>query len=82
MLTVTALSKRYTPDKPSLEAVDLQADVWTITAVIGPSGAGKTTLLRSLNQLLKDDEGQVCLDDVDLRQLSKRDLQRRAAISA
>lgn len=76
MLTVTALSKRYTPDKPSLEAVDLQADVGTITAVIGPSCAGKTTLLRSLNQLLKDDEGQVCLDDVDLRQLSKGELQK------
>jgi phosphonate transport system ATP-binding protein len=54
----------------------LQADVDTITAVIGPSGAGKTTLLRSLNQLRKDDEGQVCLDDVDLRQLSKHDLQK------
>ncbi|WP_125711079.1 phosphonate ABC transporter ATP-binding protein [Lacticaseibacillus porcinae] len=76
MLTVTALSKRYTPDKPSLQDVSLVADAGTITAVIGPSGAGKTTLLRSLNQLLKDDEGTVQLDDVDLRQLSKRELQK------
>lgn len=76
MLTVSALSKRYTPDKPSLQDVDLVAEPGTITAVIGPSGAGKTTLLRSLNQLLKNDVGQVCLDDVDLRQLSKRDLQK------
>lgn len=76
MLSVIALSKCYAPDKPSLVDVNLQADSGTLTAVIGPSGAGKTTLLRSLNQLLKDDAGQVLLDDVDLRQLSKRDLQK------
>ncbi len=76
MLVVEALCKQYRPDKPSLQGVSFQAAPGTITAVIGPSGAGKTTLLRSLNQLLKDDSGAVWLDDQDLRQLSKKQLQQ------
>lgn len=47
-----------------------------MTAIIGPSGAGKTTILRSVNQLIRDDSGQILLDDQDIRQANKAELRK------
>ena len=47
-----------------------------MTAIIGPSGAGKTTILRSINQLIRDDSGQILLDDTDIRQANKSELRK------
>jgi phosphate transport system ATP-binding protein len=57
----------------ALKAVDLDVEENQITALIGPSGCGKSTFLRCLNRM--NDiiagsrvEGQILLDDVDIRQ--------------
>ncbi len=76
MLTVNHLAKSYDGEKKNLTDVSFQVAPSEVAVIIGPSGAGKTTILRSLNQLIKDDDGEILLDDVDLRQLNRAELRR------
>lgn len=76
MLKVIQLDKTYGSDKHSLKSVSFTAQPGEVTAIIGPSGAGKTTILRSINQLIRDDSGQILLDDQDIRQANKAELRK------
>ena len=76
MLKVIQLDKTYGSNKHSLKAVNFTAKPGEVTAIIGPSGAGKTTILRSINQLIRDDSGQILLDDTDIRQANKAELRK------
>ncbi|MBO2707983.1 phosphonate ABC transporter ATP-binding protein [Lactiplantibacillus plantarum] len=76
MLKVIQLDKTYGSNKHSLKAVNFIAKPGEVTAIIGPSGAGKTTILRSINQLIRDDSGQILLDDTDIRQANKAELRK------
>ncbi|APX71143.1 phosphonate ABC transporter ATP-binding protein [Companilactobacillus allii] len=74
MLEVKHLEKSYQKDKPALTDINFSVEPGTFVAIIGPSGAGKTTILRSLNQLIKDDGGQILLDGGDIRTANKTQL--------
>ncbi|MFC6294313.1 phosphonate ABC transporter ATP-binding protein [Lactiplantibacillus daoliensis] len=76
MLKVIGLDKSYNRQKQSLKSVSFTAKPGEVTAIIGPSGAGKTTILRSVNQLIRDDAGQILLDDTDIRQAKPAELRQ------
>ncbi|MFC6253684.1 phosphonate ABC transporter ATP-binding protein [Secundilactobacillus hailunensis] len=76
MLTVNHLAKSYDGEKMSLTDVSFSVQPGEVTVIIGPSGAGKTTILRSINQLIRDDEGEILFDQVDMRQLNRAQLRR------
>src|SRR5215831_6950293 len=66
---------------------DISLDMHTnrITALIGPSGCGKSTFLRTLNRIndtIKNArmEGQVLLDNEDVRGVDVTDLRRRVGM--
>ncbi|SFT43334.1 iron complex transport system ATP-binding protein [Selenomonas sp. GACV-9] len=50
------------------------------TAIIGPNGAGKSTLLKAAAGLNTEYEGQILLDAVDIRSLSRQKVARKLAI--
>ena len=56
--------------------LDVVAEPYTVTSVVGPNGSGKTTLLTVLAGLIVPDRGRVLMDGVDLRALDERDLRR------
>ena len=62
-----------------LHAVDLTIGPG-LCALIGPNGAGKSTLVRALAGLLVPRSGQVELDGVDLRAMSRGAIARRVAV--
>lgn len=74
MLTIKDLSKSYDGQKQSLHDVSFSAKPGEVTVVIGPSGAGKTTLLRSINQLIRDNDGEIWFEDDNVRALNKYEL--------
>ena len=58
----------------ALNDVSLQVPAGQFTAIMGPSGSGKSTLMHCLAGLDQLSSGQVYLGDVDLGQLSDRQL--------
>lgn len=60
--------------EPILKGVDLQADVGTVTVVLGPSGSGKSTLARVLMGIWPDVRGEVLLDERPLSGWNRTDL--------
>lgn len=76
MLTIKHLAKSYDGEKKSLTDVSFSVAPGEVTVIIGPSGAGKTTILRSINQLIRDDDGEILFDDIDMRQLNRSQLRR------
>ncbi len=60
----------------ALEDIDLEIQEGEIYGIIGMSGAGKSTLVRTLNRLEEVSSGRVCFQGKDLKELSKKELNR------
>ena len=58
----------------ALDAIDVTFEQGRFTAIMGPSGSGKSTLMHCMAGLDTVTSGQVLIGDVDLSQLSERDL--------
>ena len=58
----------------ALDAIDVTFEQGRFTAIMGPSGSGKSTLMHCMAGLDSVTSGQVLIGDVDLSQLSERDL--------
>jgi iron complex transport system ATP-binding protein len=63
-----------------LRDVTLTIDKGSLTALLGPNGGGKTTLVSLLAGVLTPQRGQVRLEGVDLRSISRRQIARRIAL--
>jgi iron complex transport system ATP-binding protein len=66
-------------DRPVLTDVSLEVAAGEFLSIVGPNGAGKSTLVKCLNGVLRDWQGSVELDGIDVRSASPRELARRAA---
>ena len=49
-------------------------------ALVGPTGAGKTTIANLVARLYDVTEGAVCIDDLDVRQVTQHSLRRQIAL--
>lgn len=70
----------YTDEKNILEDVYLRIPKGQSVGVVGPSGAGKTTMIDVILGLLKPQEGQILIDDVDIESNMSGWLRRTAYI--
>lgn len=64
------LSFSYTPERRTLDGLNVTIPAGTRTAFVGPSGSGKSTVLQVLMRLIEPDEGSLLLDGVDVRERS------------
>jgi ABC-type multidrug transport system fused ATPase/permease subunit len=67
---------RYDPGKPLIEDLTLDVAPGQTVAIVGPTGAGKTTLVNLLMRFYEIDGGQILLDGVDYRELSRDQVRR------
>jgi ATP-binding cassette subfamily B protein len=67
----------YSPDAPVIEDLSLVAEPGSTVAIVGPTGAGKTTLVNLLMRFYDVDSGQILLDGVDIRDVSRASLRSR-----
>jgi ABC-type multidrug transport system fused ATPase/permease subunit len=70
------VSFRYNPGKPLIEDFTLDVAPGQTVAIVGPTGAGKTTLVNLLMRFYEIDGGQILLDGVDYRELSRDQVRR------
>ncbi|MEE1867233.1 type I secretion system permease/ATPase [Pseudomonas sp. 119P] len=74
-LEVSHVSFRYAgQNAPALNAVSFTVKPGERIGIIGRSGSGKSTLARLMMGFYAPDEGQILLDNLDLRQLDIADL--------
>ena len=58
----------------ALDGVDVEFERERFTAIMGPSGSGKSTLLHCIAGLDRLTSGEVCLGEIQLGQLSEKEL--------
>jgi ATP-binding cassette subfamily B protein len=63
-------------ERPVLDGINLEVKAGQTLAVVGPSGSGKTTMMALLMRFYDPEQGEVSLDNVDLRNVKQRALRR------
>jgi ATP-binding cassette subfamily B protein len=71
----------YQPEKPILKGVDLVIPAASWVAIVGPSGCGKTTLVNLILRLYEPWQGEIFLDDTQLRMIKLKSLRERVGIA-
>ncbi|HLX97628.1 MAG TPA: ABC transporter ATP-binding protein [Roseiarcus sp.] len=66
MISIAALTKRYTSGLVALDAVDLEIARGEIFALLGPNGAGKTTLIGVVCGAVTMTAGRILIDGHDV----------------
>ena len=74
------VSFSYDPRIPALKNVEAAADPGQITAILGAPGSGKTTIVNLLPRFYDVTEGQITIDDVDIRDFTLASLRRNVGI--
>src|SRR5437870_10675934 len=64
----------------AIEELSFDIAAGEIVGVIGPNSSGKTTLIRLLRRVLEPGSGEIRLEGVPVRRLSRVDLARRVAV--
>lgn len=61
-------------DKPAIENINLQIKEGETIALVGESGSGKTTIARLIPRFWDTTKGSVCIGNVNIKQMNKKDL--------
>jgi ATP-binding cassette subfamily B multidrug efflux pump len=75
-VSLEKVSFRYVPDKPLIDAFDLEVRPGQTIAIVGPTGAGKTTIVNLLMRFYDIDGGVIRLNGVNTRDASRDDVRR------
>ena len=74
------VSFAYQPEHPVLKNINFEIPPGTRLGIAGVTGAGKTTLFNLLTRFYDPTEGEILLDNVDLRDYRLADLRNQFAI--
>ena len=75
------LTIRYQNSKfNSLNGLNFKIYPGELIAIVGPVGCGKTTLAKSLGRTIEIPDGQLFLDEIDLKTIKLEDLRKNIAI--
>ncbi len=71
---LTDVSFSYVADKPLIEGLSLAVTTGQRIAIVGRTGSGKTTLINLLMRFYDVNEGQVCVEGKDVREVTRKSL--------
>ena len=71
------VSFRYKADQPLIENFNLEVAPGETVAIVGATGGGKTTLVNLIMRFYEIDSGQITLDGIDTRDITRDDLRRQ-----
>lgn len=68
------VSFSYLPEQKLIEHFNLDVRPGQRIAIVGPTGCGKTTLINLLMRFYDVDEGRICVEDIDIREMTRQSL--------
>jgi ATP-binding cassette subfamily B protein len=74
------VSAAYKEDQMVLCNINFTAEPGQTIAIVGPTGAGKTTMINLIPRFYDVTDGEVLVDDIDVRQVTARSLREQIAI--
>ena len=66
----------YTPEKPILKNVTVEAKPGKTIAIVGPTGAGKTTIINLLMRFYDIDSGEITVDGINIKDITRSSLRK------
>ncbi len=66
----------YTGKLPTVHGINIDAQPGQTIALVGPTGAGKSTLINLLTRFYEYDEGELTIDGVPVKSISKSSLRK------
>lgn len=76
MIEIKNLSFSYSKNKKVLNNVNLTIKTGSFVTLLGPNGNGKTTLLKCIDNLLNYKEGQILINNKDLKEYKRNELSK------
>ena len=64
----------YLPEQKLIENLNLKVEPGQTIAIVGPTGCGKTTLINLLMRFYDVNDGSVCVEDQDIRNVTRHSL--------
>lgn len=64
-------------EKPALEKISFKANPGEVTAIVGSTGSGKSTLANLIMRFYDVSDGQILIDDIDIRDMDQKDLRSK-----
>lgn len=78
-MQINSIDKSFGP-KQVVQDVTFEIPKNKLISLIGPNGAGKSTVLNMITRLIERDNGDVKIDEKDIKDYKPRDLSKRMAI--
>ncbi len=79
-LSVQINSFKYPDGTQALSNIAVDVSHGEFIGILGSNGSGKTTLLKIMDGLMKDFEGSVYLDGVNIRKLSPKEIYKKTGL--
>ncbi|MBO8219174.1 multidrug ABC transporter [Prochlorococcus marinus str. MU1416] len=70
----------YEKDNQVLKDIDLEINKGEVTALVGASGAGKSTMMALILKFIRPNNGDIFIDDKNLRLLNTKDIRKNIAL--
>ncbi|PIQ09302.1 MAG: antibiotic ABC transporter ATP-binding protein [Ignavibacteriales bacterium CG18_big_fil_WC_8_21_14_2_50_31_20] len=70
----------YNNEEYVLKDISFSVNAGETVAIVGATGAGKSSIINLLNRFYDINKGQILVDGIDLRELSKEDLRNQISI--
>jgi ATP-binding cassette subfamily B multidrug efflux pump len=70
----------YVKDEEVLQGISLEVKAGETIAIVGSTGAGKSTIINLLNRFYDINEGQICIDGIDIKSLTLKSLRSQIAV--
>lgn len=71
---------KYDENTRVFRNIDLSIEEGKTVAIVGPSGGGKTTLCHLIPRFYEIDEGEILLDNIDIRKIKRESLRKNIGI--
>lgn len=71
---ISDVSFSYVPDRKLIEGLNLHVNPGQRIAIVGPTGCGKTTIINLLMRFYDVDQGAICVENTDIRDMTRKSL--------